>query len=67
MTHGQLASQSWCQALSGAQDQIFVTVKTVVVLLLWGTLSDERTGLSFTELIVVQVIYIYNFTCRHSA
>jgi xanthosine utilization system XapX-like protein len=27
MTDSQSASQSWCQALSGAQDQIFVTVR----------------------------------------
>jgi hypothetical protein len=31
----------------GAYDQIFITCVTVVVLFLWGALSDERTGLSF--------------------
>jgi hypothetical protein len=31
----------------GAYDQIFVTCVTVTVLILWGALSDERTGLSF--------------------
>jgi putative component of toxin-antitoxin plasmid stabilization module len=34
--------------LSGAYDQIFITVRQLRVLLMWGALSDERTGLSFT-------------------
>jgi hypothetical protein len=33
---------------SGAYDQIFITCVTVMVLFLWGALSDVRTGLSFT-------------------
>jgi hypothetical protein len=33
---------------SGAYDNIFITVKTVAGLLMWGALSDDRTGLSFT-------------------
>jgi hypothetical protein len=32
---------------SGAYDQIFITVLTVAGLLMWGVLSDERTGLLF--------------------
>jgi hypothetical protein len=32
---------------SGAYDQIFITCVTVMVLFLWGALSDERSGLSF--------------------
>jgi hypothetical protein len=32
---------------SGAYDQIFIS-QTVASLLMWGALSDERTGLSFT-------------------
>jgi hypothetical protein len=32
---------------SGAYDQIFITV-TVAGFLMWGSLSDERMGLSFT-------------------
>jgi hypothetical protein len=32
---------------SGAYDQIFITCVTLTVLFLWGTLSDERSGLSF--------------------
>jgi hypothetical protein len=31
----------------GAYDQIFITCVTVTVLILWGALSDERTGPSF--------------------
>jgi hypothetical protein len=31
----------------GAYDQIFNTCVTVMVLFLWGALSDERSGLSF--------------------
>jgi hypothetical protein len=33
---------------SGAYDKIFITVGGVKGLLMWGALSDERTGLSFT-------------------
>jgi hypothetical protein len=33
---------------SGAYDQIFISVLTVASLLMWGALSDKRTGLSFT-------------------
>jgi hypothetical protein len=50
----------------GPQDQIYVTVKAVAVLLMWGVLSDEKTGLSFVTGIAVHDICIYNFTCRHS-
>jgi hypothetical protein len=31
----------------GAYDQIFITCVTIMVLFLWGVLSDERSGLSF--------------------
>jgi hypothetical protein len=33
---------------SGAYDQIFISVLTVANLLMWGALSDEKTGLAFT-------------------
>jgi hypothetical protein len=46
-TDGHLASLSWNKAPSGAYDQIFITCVTITVLFLWGTLSDERSGLSF--------------------
>jgi hypothetical protein len=42
VTDGQLVSKSWCRAPSGIHDQIFITV-----LFLWGTLSEEKTSLSF--------------------
>jgi hypothetical protein len=32
---------------SGAYDQIFITVRELQDLLIWGALSNERTGLSF--------------------
>jgi hypothetical protein len=38
---------TWYRTPSGAHDQIIITCVTVTVLFLWGTLSDERTGLSF--------------------
>jgi hypothetical protein len=40
-TNGQSASQSWRQAPSGTQDQIFVTV---AVLSMWSGLSNKRSG-----------------------
>jgi hypothetical protein len=33
---------------SGAYYQIFIAVRQLAGLLMWGALSDERTGLSFT-------------------
>jgi hypothetical protein len=47
MTEGQSASLSLCQ-ISGAQDQKLYYCQTVKGLLMWGTLSDEWTDLSFT-------------------
>jgi hypothetical protein len=46
MTDGKSASLSWCQAPSGAQDQILLL--SVTGLLMWGTLSNERMSVSFT-------------------
>jgi hypothetical protein len=45
-TDGQSASQSWCQAPSGAQDQILITVRQLRVCRC-GAPSLMRTGLSF--------------------
>jgi hypothetical protein len=45
---GQSVSLSWCLAPSGAYVPIFIIVKIVAGLLMWGTLSDEKTGLPFT-------------------
>lgn len=43
----QPVSVSWCQALSGAHDRIFVTFRHLLYLSLWSTLSDKGMGLSF--------------------
>jgi hypothetical protein len=48
MTDGQSASLSWYQApIWGPKPDIYYC-QTVAGLLMWGTLSDDRTGLSFT-------------------
>jgi hypothetical protein len=46
-TDGQSASKSWCRAPSGAYDQIFIAIWQLRSCILWGALSDERTGLYF--------------------
>jgi hypothetical protein len=47
-TDGQSASLSWNKApISGLRPDIYYC-QTVPGLLMWGALSDERTGLSFT-------------------
>jgi hypothetical protein len=46
-TDGQSVSKSWYRVPSGAYDQIFITVWQLRSCLLWGALSDKRTGLSF--------------------
>jgi hypothetical protein len=48
MTDGQLASLSWHIAPIWNLGPDFYFCQTVVGLLMWGTLSNERTGLSFT-------------------
>jgi hypothetical protein len=45
---GPSASLSWCQAPIWGLRQDFYYRQTVDGLLMWGALSDERTGLSFT-------------------
>jgi hypothetical protein len=47
-TDGQSASLSWCQAPIWGLRPDFYYCQTVAVLLVWGALSDERTGLPFT-------------------
>jgi hypothetical protein len=44
---GQSTSRPLCRAPFEAHDQIFNFSLTVMVLLLWGVLSDRRIGLSF--------------------
>jgi hypothetical protein len=47
-TDGQLASLSWNKASICGLRPHFYYCHTVAGLLMWGALSDERTGLSFT-------------------
>jgi hypothetical protein len=50
-TDGQSASLSWYKTPIWAYDQIFIAIRNTsdsCSLLIWGALSDERTGLSFT-------------------
>jgi hypothetical protein len=47
-TDGQPASLSWNKALIWGLRPDFYYCLTVVGLLIWGILSDEKTGLSFT-------------------
>jgi hypothetical protein len=47
-TDGQSASLSWCQAHIWGLRSDFYYCQTVAGLLMWGALSDERTGLSVT-------------------
>jgi hypothetical protein len=64
-TDGQSASLSWCQApISGLRPD-FYYCQTIAGLLMWGALSDERTGLSFT-MYNVQYIYILHVILRYS-
>jgi hypothetical protein len=46
-TNSQSANLSWCQAPIWGPKQDFYHCQTVASLLMWGALSDERTGLSF--------------------
>jgi hypothetical protein len=48
MTDGQSAGLSWCQARIWGLRPDFYYCHTVTFLLMWGALSDKRTGLSFT-------------------
>jgi hypothetical protein len=54
---------------SGAYEQIFYYCQTVAGLLIWGALSDERTGLSFTVQLALASAVILGFkslgTCDH--
>jgi hypothetical protein len=48
MTDGQSASLSWKKAPILGLRQHFYYCQTVAGLLMWGAVSDERMGLSFT-------------------
>jgi hypothetical protein len=74
---GQWDKLAWCQASSGAQDDLCFS-QTVSGLKIWGALSEEGTCLSFVIVgclqrshlplskPVIHLIYIYGFTCIHS-
>jgi hypothetical protein len=48
MTDGQSVSVSWNKVPIWGLRPYFYCCQTVAGLLMWGALSDERTGLSFT-------------------
>jgi hypothetical protein len=62
-TDGQSASLSWRQAPIWDLRPDFFFCVTVAGLLMWGSLSDEGTGLSFT-MCNVQYIYILHAMTR---
>jgi hypothetical protein len=51
-SHGATVSESVSPSWSRAHDQTLVTVKTVMVLSMWGTLSDEKRDLSLVRVTV---------------
>jgi hypothetical protein len=67
-TNNQSASLSWNKApIWGLRPDLYYC-ETVAGLLMWGVLSDERTGLSFARVTVSSnksVVSMYNlhFTC----
>jgi hypothetical protein len=67
-TDGQSASLSWNKAsIWGLRPDLYYCL-TIAGLLMWGALSDERTGLSFIRVTVSSsksVVSMYNlhFTC----
>jgi hypothetical protein len=67
-TDGQSASLSWNKApILGLRPDLYYCL-TVTGVLMWGALSDERTGLSFARVIVrssKSFVSMYNlhFTC----
>jgi hypothetical protein len=56
-TSGQSASLAWNKALIWGLRPDFLYFQTIAGLLIWGALSDERSGLSFT-MYNIQYIYI---------
>jgi hypothetical protein len=59
MTYDQSASQSSCQALSGAQEQILFTYRHVQLRLMWGSISDYRKSLPFVAIIISSICHRY--------
>jgi hypothetical protein len=62
-TDGQSASLSWNKApIWGLRLDLFYC-QTIAGLLMWGALSDERTGLSFTMYNVQYIIKFFIVSC----
>jgi hypothetical protein len=64
-TDGQSVSKSWCRAQSGTFDQRYISFSFFFLklqsCLIWGALSDERSGLSFVIIVWSSLsIYMYN-------
>jgi hypothetical protein len=57
-THGQSASLSWYQAPIWGLWTDFYDCQTIAGLLIWGALSDERTGLSFTIAVFASAVIL---------
>jgi hypothetical protein len=64
-TDGQSASLSWCQTPIWGLRPEFYYCQTIAGLLMWGALSDEKTGLSLT-MYNVQYVYILHVILRYS-
>jgi hypothetical protein len=62
-TDGQLAGQSWFQAPSGAQDQIFVTVR---LLSSSYSLSTDRIENTASDSSIVACVSVATYTCLSS-
>jgi hypothetical protein len=65
ITDSQSASPSWNKTPIWGLQPDFYYCQTIAGLLMWGTLSDERTGLSFT-MYNVQYIYILHVISHYS-
>jgi hypothetical protein len=63
-TDGQSPSLAWCQTPSWAKEHIFVTFRQFRVFFIWGTLSDERTCLSFIIAARKQQTRVYSVRVR---
>jgi hypothetical protein len=66
LTVSQSVSLSWCQAPSGAHDQILVTVWQLLSCPWEGALSDDRTGVVCQSVSSIRpIVSMYNFYILH--
>jgi hypothetical protein len=66
MTDGQPASLSWNKApFWGLRPDLYYCL-TVAGLFIWGALSDDRTGLSFTLLLALASAVIFGSESRRT-